>query len=291
MNNFSISQMAQYAGLKPHTIRIWEQRYNVIQPHRSPGNTRYYDDIQLRRLLNIVTLSAAGYRVSDLAVMKDEQLFLLIREQQSGDLPASYEYYVSSLINAGLQFDEPTFDKILSHCFLKFSVRATYMQIIYPVLQRVGLLWSADQLPPSSEHFISNLFRQKLFTAIDALPAGNNNNSDTWLCFLPEDEFHEMGLLFANWLIRSKGHKVIYLGSNVPVASLLQAVKATKCTHMLTFLVKNNSVENYQEVIRAITGVNPRIKLFVATGSGSFNTKPKANTRFVHSVEELEEEL
>ena len=290
MNNFSISQLAQFTGVKAHTIRIWEQRYNVIKPHRSPGNTRYYDDLQLRRLLNIVTLSAIGYKVADLAAMKDAQLFSLLEQRQAGELPASEEYFITSMVNAGLQFDEPLFEKILSHCVLKFSVRDTYVKIIYPLLQRLGLLWSANQLPPATEHFVTNLLRQKLYTAIDGLPSANNGGA-TWLCFLPEDEFHEIGLLFANWLIRSAGHKVIYLGSNVPLASVSEAAKTTSATHMITFFVRNSSVENQQAFLQAISEKHPQVKILVAAQPGLAKIKTRGQLCFLRTVEDLEQEL
>lgn len=290
MNNFSISELAQFTGVKAHTIRIWEQRYNVIKPHRSPGNTRYYDDLQLRRLLNIVSLSAVGYKVADLAAMKDSQLFSLLQQHRAGELPASDEYYITSLVNAGLQFDECSFEKIFSHCLLKFSLKECYTKIIYPLLQRLGLLWSANQLPPASEHFVSNLLRQKLYTAIDALPAANNDRP-TWLCFLPEDEFHEIGLLFASWLIRSAGHKVIYLGTNVPIESVAAAARGTSPTHMITFLVRNNSEENHLGFIKTISEQHPQRKIFIAAQGDLPKPKVKSNVRFLRSVEELEQEL
>jgi MerR family transcriptional regulator, light-induced transcriptional regulator len=290
MNNFSISQMAQLSGLKPHTIRIWEQRYNTMQPHRSEGNTRYYDDLQLRRLLNIRTLSLLGYKVSDLSAMKDEQLFRLISKQQAFNVSVENEYYVNSLVSAGMEFNEGSFEKILAHCMLKFSLKTVYKEIILPLLQRMGLLWSADVLPLANEHFISNLLRQKIFTAIDALPLTGKSKS-TWLCFLPEDEFHEIGLLFANWLIRSHGHQVVYLGSNVPLSTLPEAVKKTGATNLLTFFVKNNSVDNYIEIAKALSDECPQKKIFIAANPSLLKGKLRSNVRLLHNIEDLEIEL
>jgi MerR family transcriptional regulator, light-induced transcriptional regulator len=282
--------MAQLSGLKPHTIRIWEQRYNTMQPHRSEGNTRYYDDLQLRRLLNIRTLSLLGYKVSDLSAMKDEQLFRLISKQQAFNVSVENEYYVNSLVSAGMEFNEGSFEKILAHCMLKFSLKTVYKEIILPLLQRMGLLWSADVLPLANEHFISNLLRQKIFTAIDALPLTGKSKS-TWLCFLPEDEFHEIGLLFANWLIRSHGHQVVYLGSNVPLSTLPEAVKKTGATNLLTFFVKNNSVDNYVEIAKALSDECPQKKIFIAANPSLLKGKLRSNVRLLHNIEDLEIEL
>ncbi len=291
MNNFSISQLAQFSGVKAHTIRIWEQRYNALTPYRSEGNTRYYDDQQLRRLLNIVTLSTAGYRISDLCVMKDEHLFKLMRSESDKQTSEAYDYYITQLVSAALSFDEVSFEKVFSHCLLRFTITGTYKQIIYPVLQRIGILWSANTIPPAKEHFISNLFRQKIFTAIDALSA-SSNTKQTWVCFLPEDEFHEIGLLFASYLIRSAGHKVIYLGSNVPQRSLADAVKETRATHLITFFVNNYTKQQQQEYLGSLKYTFPQKKIFIAANQSVVaDLKVPGNIQIISSIEELEQNM
>ena len=141
-----------------------------------------------------------------------------------------------SLSLAGVSYDEFNFDKIFSHTLLTYGMKKTYLKVIYPVLVRTGLMWACNDLAPANEHFISNLFRQKLFTAIDALPP-SKPESDSWLLFLPENEFHEVGLLLAHYLIRLSGKKVIYLGGNVPTQSVITAVKEISCDNLLLFLV------------------------------------------------------
>lgn len=291
MNNFSISQLAQYSGLKPHTIRIWEQRYNALQPSRSEGNTRYYDDNQLRRLLNIVTLSATGHKISDLCIMKDTQLFKLIQEHNIETESFQHGYYINRLVAAAMTFDEISFEKIFAHCLLRFSMQEVYIKIVYVLMQRMGMLWAADVIPPAKEHFVSNLLRQKFFTAIDALAAPKYHDQ-VWICFLPENEFHEVGLLFATYLIRLSGRRVIYLGSNLPWNSLSGAVKETKATHLLTFFVKKNTNEYYEEVFNLLKSSYPQKKVYIAGDPSSINSiKLPGNISWLSSPDELEQVL
>ncbi len=291
MNQFSISQLEKFSGIRAHTIRIWEQRYNALQPNRSEGNTRYYDNEQFRRLLNIVSLSKQGYKVSDLCAMPDKQLFKLVWEIENEIENKHEEYFISQLILAGVSYDESYFDKIFSHTLLRYGMKDTYLKVIYPVLVRTGLMWACDDLAPANEHFISNLFRQKLFTAIDALPP-SKSGSDSWLLFLPENEFHEIGLLLAHYLIRLSGKKVVYLGGNVPTQSIITTTKGISCDHLLLFLVhrdKELDVHNY------LTDLSTHFKernIYIAGDQQFLNRvkKPK-NITFLSSVEELEYQL
>lgn len=266
MDSFSISQLAQFSGVKAHTIRMWEQRYDALKPHRTEGNTRYYDSSQLRRLLNIVSLADLNYKVSELCLMPDKTLFGLIEELNVGNPDKTYEYFIAHLISAGISFDEAGFEKLFSHCILRYGMTDTYMKVVYPMLIRVGLMWSADTIRPAHEHFISNLLRQKFFTAIDSLPSAQSD-SDSWLLFLPENEFHEMGLLFASFLIRFYGKKVIYLGSNVPFQSLKMAVQNTSSKNLLMFFVHSDFPEDAIKYLHTLANQFKEKNIFVASHS------------------------
>jgi methanogenic corrinoid protein MtbC1 len=248
MNLFSISQLAQFSGVKSHTIRIWEQRYNALKPERSEGNTRYYDDIQLRRLLNIVSLMEKGYKVSQLCLMSDEDLFSVIQSSTQINSKDTSEYYVNQLIAAGMSYDLDHFEHILSLSFSAYGIKEAYKRVINPVMKRIGSMWSSDLIPTVSEHFMSNIFHQKLSVAIDSL-AIPGPNIETWLLLLPENEFHELPLLYASFLIRLSGRRVIYLGSNVPIKSLKSAVLETKPDNILVFFVHFDLPEQIQKDI------------------------------------------
>jgi MerR family transcriptional regulator, light-induced transcriptional regulator len=291
MNKFSISQLQQFSGIKAHTIRMWESRYKALTPIRSKGNTRYYDNIQLRRLLNIVSLLNSEYKISELCAMTDEELYKILESRLKEDKPQDElsAYFVSQLIAAGMSYDEAHFEKIFSTMVLKFGIINGYVNVIYPLLVRIGLMWTRDTMLPSQEHFISNLIRQKLFTAIDALPPALEN-ADSWMLFLPENEFHELGLLFSHYLLRHAGRNVIYLGSNVPYNTLHHAVARIKPTHMLLFLVHNDEPEVTQEYVSNLSKDFNGVQIYLA-GYTSLVTKLDlpSNFRILKSSDELQQ--
>lgn len=243
MDFLSISQLAQFSGIKAHTIRIWEQRYQALKPDRTEGNTRTYSNTELKRLLNIVTLMDSGHKISELSVKSDEELNLLIREIYEFEKSQDPHQYVSQLIAAGMQFEEDAFQQVLSFCFEKFGIYKTYTEVISVMLNRVGLMWSIDLLPPAQEHFMTNLIRQKLLVSIDALPEPKKG-SKKWLLFLPEDEYHETGLLFAHYVLKAKGFQVIYIGASVPLSTLSSAIETVKPDFLFLFFVRLNLPEN-----------------------------------------------
>lgn len=288
MDSFSISQVAQFSGVKPHTLRMWEKRYKVVEPKRSEGNTRYYNNSQLRRLLNIASLRDIGYKVSELCAMSDEELFRLVDKQEDISISEPEAYFVSQLLSAGMGYDIRQFNKMFSHCVLRYGLKETYTKVVYPLLLRLGLMWTSNQLPPAHEHFISNLIRQKLFTAIDSLPPAQSE-SETWLLFLPEDEFHEIGLLFAHYLIRYSGQKVVYLGGNVPLQSVGTAIQDTNSANLLLFLVHNYLPENAEAYLDTLCNRFSNRKIYV---SGKQELIDQLNSReevfLLKSAKELE---
>jgi MerR family transcriptional regulator, light-induced transcriptional regulator len=293
MDLFSISQLAEFSGVKQHTIRIWEQRYNALKPQRSEGNTRYYDNDQLRRLLNIVSLKDAEYKVSELCAMSDKKLFHLVSAQLEQPVAQNEkdEYFISQLIAAGMAYDEAWFDKVFSHALLSYGLKDTYLRVLYPMLVRVGLMWATDTIMPAYEHFISNMIRNKLIIAIDALPPPKHN-ADSWLLFLPEDEYHEIGLLLAHYLIRHSGKKVYYLGASVPLDSVAAIAKDTGVSRLLTFFVMRNSAENVKSYMSHFSRAFASKKIFISCKKELIIPgKLPANLKFLFAVEELEKEL
>ncbi|MES2800568.1 MAG: MerR family transcriptional regulator [Bacteroidota bacterium] len=294
MNLFSISELQQYSGIKAHTIRIWEQRYNALKPERSEGNTRYYDGAQLRRLLNIVSLKNDNFKVSELCTMSDEQLNNLLDEHLSkvSSSDADTEYLVSQCIAAAMEFDGVKFDKFFSVAVQRFGLKETYTQVLYPMLVRLGIMWMKDAFPTAQEHFISNKIRQKLSAAIEAIPLSSQQAQQTWVLFLLENEMHEIGLLLAYYLIQNAGHKVVYLGSNLPFSSLELAVKELNPSNLLFFLVRKNDAENDLAMIEQMKTTFPEQSIFMAADSNRLvMLKNSKKFKRLNTVEELENSI
>lgn len=287
MNRLSIAQLAQFSGIKPHTIRIWEQRYNALSPERTEGNTRTYSGNDLRRLLNIVGLLDTKYRVSDLCVMSDENLQQLIRQHYLETEDTDSQKYVLQLIAAGLEFNQEEFETILNLCIEKVGVEVTFKEVVYPLLQRVGMMWAADLMPPAQEHFISNIIRQKLLVAIDSLPEPKYD-SNKWLLFLAEDEYHEIALLFGHYLLRLRGENVIYLGTNVPLNTLQQAINTISPDDLLTFFIKSNFSEDQQLYLNSIRNCFPNGNIYISGNEKLISTLIlDSQTQWLQNIEDL----
>ncbi|WP_411273445.1 MerR family transcriptional regulator [Daejeonella sp.] len=291
MNLFSISQLSQYSGIKPHTIRIWEQRYNALKPERSEGNTRYYNNDQLRRLLNIVSLMNTDYKVSELCSMPDDKLSGLVFERKYAITSEASEYFISQLISAGMAYNQEQFEEHFEQCITKYGLLQTYKIIIHPMLVRVGLMWSANSIPTVQEHFISNIIRQKLLRSIDLLPPALPH-SPKWVLFLPEDEFHEIGLLFAAYIIRESGNKVVYLGSSVSLEAVINAVKDIKPQYLLLFLVHYNLVEDVQQNLNELDVGLGEERIFVAGNYKLLNQiEFSEKVQWLRDIDSLEKQL
>ncbi len=215
MGRYSIKDIELLTGIKAHTIRIWEQRYNIPVPKRTETNIRFYDDNDLRLLLNISLLNHNGHKISEIIKLSPKEV---------SDLAVSYslqtekhQVIIQTMIAAMIDLDEITFERSMSTCILQMGLENTMMNVIFPFLGAIGVMWQTGTIHPANEHFMTNLVRQKLIVALDGQPIRREGVGKKFLLFLPETEFHELGLLFANYMIRKSGNHTVYLGQNVPL--------------------------------------------------------------------------
>jgi len=210
--------MEVLSGVKAHTIRMWEQRFQMFEPRRTPGNIRYYNDSDLKKLLNLSFLTQQGYKVSILARMSEDELSRRVVDLSltcTGD-----ESRIQSLTMHMLQLNETGFTQLLSVFIRESGLERVMLDIVFPFFRAIGFMWQTGTITPAHEHFITHLIRQKLIVSIDQMDFVQRENAKRYLLFLPEGEFHELGLLFAHFVIRSRGHETIYLGANVPYGDL-----------------------------------------------------------------------
>ena len=233
MSVYTMAQIVALTGVKAHTLRKWETRYNFLEPERTDTNIRYYSDKQLKKLMNIGILTRNGYRISKIDKMSDEEIHKHIATTL---IESSEEDDISALIISALEMDEVTFDSTLKEQIVKRGLLQTTTQIIYPFLNQIGVLWGINKVMPAQEHFVSNLIKKKMFAAIDALPYPKED-APVILMFLTENEHHEIGLLLAYYMARDLGWKVYYLGQNVPTENIQQVIDIVKPNAMLSMFI------------------------------------------------------
>ncbi len=286
---YSISDLEQLSGIQAHTIRMWEQRYHALSPLRSEGNTRYYTDQQLVRLLNIVSISQQGLKISQICSLSEAAIGELIDTEIKATISSNQqaEFYVTQLLKSGIAYDERSFDELLSKCIKTYGLKSTYVDVLYPLLVRLGLMWRKDSICAAQEHFLSNIIRQKIAVAINELPYPKEG-AGTWLLFLPHEEEHEIGILFAHYLLRQYGQQVIYLGSRVPIKSVEQAIAANDIQHILLFMVNVKQRIYAQSYIDSLSANNAEIQIHLA-GSGKLlaDLQLPKNVNWIKGIEEF----
>ncbi|GAA4369025.1 MerR family transcriptional regulator [Hymenobacter saemangeumensis] len=252
MGSFSISDLEQLSGIKAHTIRMWEQRYNLLRPVRTSTNIRTYCDSDLRRLLNVTTLCGRGRRISQVAKLSDAEMAQEVLA--CCDDAQDYNQQVNNLLASILAFDEARLDSLLNSGASKLGFEEMMLRVVYPLLQRIGLMWLAETMSPAQEHLLSHLLRQKLLAATDALPLSSLNQASRWVLFLPEHELHELALLFMNYALRVRGHHTLYLGQNLPISELTSVYAAYQPQTLVTVLTsqpERGRVGEFAQVVKA----------------------------------------
>ena len=254
MNAFTIKDLENLSGIKAHTIRIWEQRYHFLKPQRTSTNIRYYSNAELKTLLNVSLLNKYGFKISHIDKMPEAEM-----EQHIGslvDVKATQERMVNELIQAMVDMDTEAFERTVSVYISQKGIELTVLQVIFPFLERTGILWESGHINPSQEHLVTNLIRQKLIVAIETtVPV--KQSTRRLLLYLPEGEYHELGLLFMYYLLKSRGVPTIYLGANVPVKDVGYVVdlkKADIAFIHLTGASPGFNVEKLLLQIRQFTG-------------------------------------
>ncbi|MGG8495012.1 MerR family transcriptional regulator [Tenacibaculum sp. TC6] len=260
-NTFTIKDLENISGIKAHTIRIWEKRYNLLEPKRTDTNIRYYSSESLQKLLNVALLNKHNYKISRIADMSDEQIKLTAREL-SYKIAVNDEA-INSLKLAMLQFDKVLFNTTYHELLNKKTFREVFKEIFIPFLEHIGMLWQTDTLTPAHEHFISNLIIQKLHINTEKLEYIATNKKATYVLFLPEGEIHEIGLLYLNYELVLRGYKTVYLGQSLPLDNLFYFVKSNETmifVNSLTIKPYDESVAEYFEEFNSILkGTNHKL--------------------------------
>lgn len=218
MNIFTIKDLEILSGIKAHTIRIWEQRYNFIKPKRTDTNIRYYSNDELKTILNISLLNKYGYKVSLIDKMSTSEIqnnILLLTNNE-----AQKEKIINDLINYMIELNVEAFENVLDKYISIHKIDKTINTIIFSFLEKIGLLWQTNHINPGQEHLVTNIIRQKIIIGIEKTEPVKNLNK-TALLFLPEGEYHEICLLYTHFLLKNKGFNVLYLGSNVPLKDVV----------------------------------------------------------------------
>lgn len=248
-NSFSIKNLENISGIKAHTIRIWEKRYNLLFPERTNTNIRRYSLDSLRKLLNITLLYNHGFKISKIANLVEEDIPILVRDiaLKSNSEQVSINAFKLSMVNFDTVMFDATFDELLS----KNDFNFIYLNIFIPLMRELGILWQTGAISPSHEHFITNLVKQKIHIQTEIIQRSNipKINSPKFVLFLPDNEIHELSILFINYFILKKGHETIFLGQSIPTNSLKTLMSYSTQLHFVTHVTVEPNKDEIDDYI------------------------------------------
>lgn len=285
MNAFTIKDLENLTGIKAHTIRIWEQRYTFLRPQRTDTNIRYYNNEELKKILNISLLNKYGFKISHIDKMSDQDIRSKILS--INDINAQQERIVNGMIQCMVDMDLEGFEDILEEHIRPKGIEKTIHQIIFPFMERIGVLWITGHINPAQEHLITNIIRQKLIVGI-ATVKPMFAIKKTGLLFLPEGEYHELGLLFIQYLLKSRGLYVYYLGANVPLEDVEYVVKHKQPDFIYTHLTSVSSVFNFDRFIQqSLKRFGPTPLIISGRLAATYESKIPSQIHFKRSLQEV----
>ncbi len=266
MNSFTIKDLSNLSGIKAHTLRIWEQRYSFLKPNRTFTNIRYYNNDELRTILNIALLNKYGFKISHIDKMSAQEVqdkILSLNQTQ-----AQQERLVNQLITQMVDVDIQAFEATMNEYVAARGIEKTITHIIFPFLEKIGILWMTNHINPAQEHLVSNLIRQKLIFGIEQVRPLITSDKKMVL-FLPEGEHHELGLLFMYYLLKSRGVFVWYLGANIPIKDVEYLVNLKKPDYLYCHLTTVGHNFNFD---RFLTQLQLTFKKLPTVISGQLTT-------------------
>ncbi len=285
MAEYKIKDLENLTGIKSHTIRIWEKRYSILSPERTDTKIRTYSDDELTHLLTVSMLNRNGIKISKIAQLEQNDMNKLLWDIKVNKKP---EYSMDKLILALVSLDEELFKGTMNTLIEKYGLEKTFVEHLIPFLDRIGIMWLIGSINPSQEHFMSNLIRQKIISEIDKQPIPKPN-SKSILMYLPEHEWHEISLLFYQFLLREKGVHTSYLGQSLPYPSLLESIEKLQPNAILSSwltAVDKKFVVNYFKQLKKDL---PDLKVFA--GGAQIKSNSKELEKYIIEVQNIPELL
>lgn len=260
---YSIKELEVLTGIRAATLRMWEKRYKIINPLRTHTNIRFYGNQHLKLLLNINVLNRNGIKISHIAKMSASEINEKVKDLSF--VKTGEDDLFDGLLLSMIDLDENLFHQAFYKAVARLGFEDTINRVIFPFFNRIGIMWQIDSINPAQEHFISNMVRQKLIAAIDNATTKSNATAKKVLLFLPENELHELGMLFFNYVLKNKGYRTIYLGQAVPLIDLPRILEISDPDILVTSVSNSMSIGDITAFINKLKAVPDSKKMLIAS--------------------------
>lgn len=286
MNSFTIRDLEKLSGIKAHTIRVWEMRYSFLKPQRTGTNIRVYSNQELKTVLDVALLNKYGYKISHINRMDGSE----IKHRLNGlaQSEAQQEVAVNRLIHLMMDYNIDLFEEAINAYISEKGLEKTITSLIYPFLEKVGLLWLSGHTNPAQSCLISNIIRQKLILGIESAINGAQPVHKTFILFLPEGHYHELGILYLHYLLKGRGIKTLYLGANVSVKDLEYVVSLKTPDYLYTHLSPQANHFNLERFLHKLHSAVPNVPVLVSGHLvGNYKKDPPPNIGFKKNLHEV----
>ena len=284
--SYNIDQFSKITGINKLLLRTWENRYEFLKAPRSKTKIRIYSDELLIQALNTKLLINNGYKISYISHQNQEKIQKLVHDvKQRADSNVKEHIYIKNLIESGIKYNNVLFHETYNEGVDNLGIIGFYKKVMLPTFSKIGLFWLTNRMNPGQEHFLSELFKQKIMSAID-YEEMLHKKAKTWLLFLPPNEYHEIGLLFSKLLLQKHSFNVIYLGANVPLNCVSEITKKKKIDNILYFSISNLSKNDLQQTIQRLNTDCNKIPQKIVTNYED-KTILNKNTQIINNLDSL----
>ena len=259
---YSISDLEKLTGIKAATLRAWEQRYDIVKPKRTESNIRYYLDEDLRELLNVALLNKNGMRISHIARMRREER--AERVVAISSINVSPDTQLDALTLAAVEMDEFNFTHIVDTNVRQRGFEETMLEVIYPFLEKLTVLYFTGSVTPVQEAFVSHLIRRKLIAATEQLPLQRKRKLPHFGLYLPSGERQELSLLFVDYLLRKRGFPTFYLGADVAVTDLADVLSCVRVDYLFTIVSNAFVHEPVEHHVNGVLALDANVTLLLS---------------------------
>lgn len=281
---YTIKDLEILSNIKSHTIRIWEKRYNILQPARTDTNIRYYSNEDLKILLNVSFLNQKGYKISKIAEMNESQ-----RNELVGSLShpeGEHSSYIDQLIVSMIDLDESHFRRNMNEIIRLIGLEKAFTQVVYPFLERIGIMWQTGAINPAQEHFISHLIRHKIIANIENIDFPTDATKPRVVLMLPGEEMHEIALLLYQYVLRKNAFPTVYLGQAVPMESMERIIEISKAQYIVAHLTNPLSDEDLLRFVHSFSNFSGKI-ILSGYAVQHFDCSQINGVKVISSIEEL----
>ena len=285
MSKYTIDQFSQITGLNKILIRTWENRYNFVEPIRTETNIRYYTDEMLTKGIKYSILVDNGYKISKLIKTEEKEINLLIDNilNETKDEKTKNKIYISKFVQSAIYFDQKLFDHTYKKCVKEIGLIEFYSDVLLKTMNEIGVLFLNSDINPAHEHFLSENIRRKLSNETEKIKIQKDRNRE-WVLFLPENEFHDISLMFTNYILKSYGYKTTYLGQNVPRESLISTYKDN--TNYVFFIIAKKTDNFITNLFEFLSDNFKNSEIYFISGRNDLNIE-KPNIKQIHSFNEF----